>query len=70
MLSDNGNESVAPEVILKMMCRLFFDDLPSERELMRTLPVRLESLAQHPPAQPRRQTVCTTARSSTSSPTT
>src|SRR6266550_1155923 len=29
----NGNESVAPEVILKMMFLLFFDDIASEREL-------------------------------------
>src|SRR5437867_10906613 len=30
----NGNESVAPAVILKMMFLLFFDDIASERELM------------------------------------
>jgi transposase len=41
---DNGNESVAPEVILKMMFLLFFEDVASERELMRTLPVRLDYL--------------------------
>ncbi len=29
----NGNESVPPEVILKMMFLLFFDDIKSEREL-------------------------------------
>jgi transposase len=40
----NGNESVAPEVILKMMFLLFFEDIASERELMRTLPVRLDYL--------------------------
>jgi transposase len=40
----NGNESVAPEVILKMIFLLFFEDIASERELMRTLPVRLDYL--------------------------
>lgn len=33
----NGNESVAPEVILKMMFLLFFDDIKSERELMEVI---------------------------------
>jgi len=31
----NGNESVPPEVILKMMFLLFFDDIKSERGLMK-----------------------------------
>ncbi len=31
----NGNESVDPEVIMKLMFLLFFDDVKSERELMR-----------------------------------
>jgi hypothetical protein len=33
----NGNESVPPEVILKMMFLLFFDDVKSERELMEVI---------------------------------
>ena len=40
----NGNESVPPETILKMMLLLFFDDVPSERELMRIIPERLDYL--------------------------
>lgn len=40
----NGNESVPPETILKMMFLLFYDDLPSERELMRIIPERLDYL--------------------------
>lgn len=40
----NGNESVDPEVILKLMFLLFFDDVKSERELMRMLPERLDYL--------------------------
>jgi transposase len=32
-----GNESVAPEVILKMMFLLFFDDVKSARELMEVI---------------------------------
>lgn len=38
----NGNESVPPEVILKMMLLLFYDDVSSERELMRIIPERLD----------------------------
>ena len=37
-----GNESVAPEVILKMMFLLFFDDIASERELMEVIGERLD----------------------------
>jgi hypothetical protein len=37
----NGNESVPPEVILKMMFLLFFDDIKSERELMEVIGERL-----------------------------
>jgi hypothetical protein len=33
----NGNEAVAPEVILKMVFLLFFDDIKSERELMEVI---------------------------------
>ena len=40
----NGNESVVPEVILKMMFLLFFDDIASERELMEVIGERLDYL--------------------------
>jgi transposase len=40
----NGNESVPPETLLKMMFLLFYDDIPSERELMRIIPERLDYL--------------------------
>ena len=40
----NGNESVDPAVILKLMFLLFFDNVASERELMRQLPERLDYL--------------------------
>src|SRR5258708_29932830 len=40
----NGNESVAPEVILKMMFLVFFDDIASERELMEVIEERLDYL--------------------------
>jgi len=40
----NGNVSVDPEVILKLMFLLFFGDVASERELMRMLPYRLDYL--------------------------
>src|SRR5947207_8693855 len=39
-----GNESVAPEVIMKMMFLLFFDDVASERELMKIIAERLDYL--------------------------
>lgn len=38
----NGNESVDPAIILKMMYLLFHDNIPSERELMRVIPERLD----------------------------
>lgn len=38
----NGNESVDPSVIMKMMTLLFLDDVPSERELMRIIAERLD----------------------------
>jgi len=44
----NGNVSVDPEVILKLMFLLFFDEVASERELMRMLPYRLEYLYCNP----------------------
>lgn len=40
----NGNESVAPEVILKLMFLLFFENIDGERELMRIIPERLDYL--------------------------
>jgi len=40
----NGNVSVDPVVILKMMFLLFYDDIASERELMKLLPYRLDYL--------------------------
>jgi len=44
LYGSNGNESVDPEVILKMMFLLFFDNVASERELMRIIPERLDYL--------------------------
>ena len=40
----NGNESVPPETILKMMFLLFYDDIASERELMHVIAERLDYL--------------------------
>lgn len=40
----NGNESVPPPVILKLMLLLVFYNVRSERELLRTLPYRLDWL--------------------------
>jgi len=40
----NGNESVDPAVILKMLFLLFFDNVASEREWMRIIPERLDYL--------------------------
>src|SRR5947207_3241491 len=40
----NGNESVPPKVILKVMFLLFFDDIKSERELMEVIGERLDYL--------------------------
>ena len=40
----NGNESVDPTVIMKMMFLLFLDDVSSERELMRIIPERMDYL--------------------------
>ena len=39
-----GNVSVDPEVIMKMMFLLFFDDVASERELMKMIAERLDYL--------------------------
>ena len=40
----NGNVSVPPPVVLKLMFLLFYYDVASERELMETLPERLDWL--------------------------
>jgi transposase len=40
----NGNVSIDPVVIVKMMFLLFFDDIASERELMQIVPERLDYL--------------------------
>jgi transposase len=40
----NGNESVDPAIILKLMFLLFFDNVASERELMQIVPERLDYL--------------------------
>ena len=40
----NGNESVDPAIILKLMFLLFWDNIRSERELIRMLPERLDYL--------------------------
>src|SRR5437867_1406911 len=41
---DKGNVSVDPEVIMKMMFLLFFDNVASERELMKIVRERLDYL--------------------------
>ncbi len=41
---DNGNVSIAPPVILKMMLLLVLYNIRSERELMETIPLRLDWL--------------------------
>src|SRR6266536_5843119 len=41
---DNGNVSIDPVVILKMIFLLFFDDVSSERELMKIIAERLDYL--------------------------
>jgi transposase len=38
----NGNESVDPAIIMKMMFLLFYDNVRSERELMKVIPERLD----------------------------
>ncbi len=40
----NGSESVPPEVLLKLLFLLFYEDVASERELMRVIPERLDYL--------------------------
>ena len=44
LYGSNGNSSVDPSVIMKMMFLLFFDNVHSERELMRIIPERLDYL--------------------------
>ena len=40
----NGNVSIDPVIVMKLMFLLFFDDVRSERELMRIVPERLDYL--------------------------
>jgi len=40
----NGNESVDPVILMKMMFLLFYDNVASERELMNVIPERLDYL--------------------------
>jgi transposase len=40
----NGNESVDPVILMKMMFLLFYDNVASERELMEVIPERLDYL--------------------------
>lgn len=40
----NGHVSIDPAILLKMMFLLFFDDIASERELMKVIPERLDYL--------------------------
>jgi len=40
----NGNESVDPVILMKMMFLLFYDNVASERELMSMIPERLDYL--------------------------
>ena len=40
----NGNEGVDPIILVKLMFLLFWDDVPSERELLERLPERLDYL--------------------------
>jgi transposase len=44
LYGENGNESVDPAVLMKMMFLLFFDNVASERELMNVIPERLDYL--------------------------
>ncbi len=40
----NGNESVDPVIIVKLMLLLFLDQVESERELLRQVPLRIDYL--------------------------
>src|SRR5437016_3538052 len=40
----NGNVSVDPVIVMKMMLLLFWDNVRSERELMRIIPLRIDYL--------------------------
>jgi transposase len=44
LYGNNGNESVDPAVLMKMMFLLFWDDVASERELVSIIPERLDYL--------------------------
>lgn len=39
---NNGHESIDPEIVLKMIFLLFYDNVPSERELMKVIAERLD----------------------------
>jgi transposase len=44
LYGNNGNQSVDPAVILKLMFLLFYENVSSERALMRKLPLRMDWL--------------------------
>ncbi|KKL60333.1 hypothetical protein LCGC14_2206370 [marine sediment metagenome] len=44
MYGNNGNSSIDPAVILKLMFLLFYENVKSERALMRKLPLRMDWL--------------------------
>jgi transposase len=44
LYGSNGNESVDPAILLKLMFLLFYDNVASERELMAVVPERLDYL--------------------------
>ena len=44
LYGSRGNPSVDPAVLLKLMLLLYLEDVPSERQLMRDLPLRLDWL--------------------------
>jgi transposase len=44
LYGNNGNESVDPAMLLKMMFLFFYDNMASERELMNVIPERLDYL--------------------------
>lgn len=44
LYGDNGNQSIDPAVILKLIFLLFYENVKSERALMRKLPLRMDWL--------------------------
>ena len=44
LYGNNGNQSVDPAIILKLMFLLFYENVSSERALMRKLPLRMDWL--------------------------